>query len=138
MDKISKEKRSWNMSRIRSKDTKPEKLLRSRLHKLGYRFRLHSKNLPGKPDIVFSKFKTVVFVHGCFWHGHNCSFAHMPKSNTAFWQNKIEINKKRDKKRTRQIKSAGWNSVVVWECQIHKMLDKVVSKVKNKFIYDIN
>ena len=135
MDRISKERRSWNMSRIRSKDTKPEKMLRSRLHMQGYRFRLHHKDLPGKPDIVFPKYKIVVFVHGCFWHGHNCSFAHTSKSNKVFWQNKIQINKKRDKKRVRQIKNIGWNSVTVWECQVHKGLDKVISKVKN-YLWD--
>ncbi|MBU1162905.1 MAG: DNA mismatch endonuclease Vsr, partial [Proteobacteria bacterium] len=87
MDIISKEKRSWNMSRIRGKDTKPEIIVRSMLHRMGYRFRLHRKDLPGKPDIVLPKYKTVIFVHGCFWHRHKgCKYAYTPKSRVKFWK----------------------------------------------------
>src|SRR5450759_3948198 len=93
MDIISKEKRSWNMSRIRSKDTKPEKIVRSLLHRMGYRFRLHVQDLPGKPDIVLPRHKTVIFVHGCFWHRHpKCKYAYTPKSRIEFWSKKFEDN----------------------------------------------
>lgn len=118
-DHLTKEKRSWNMSRIRSKDTKPEIIVRSLLHHLGYRFRLHSKKLPGKPDIVLTKYKTVIFVHGCFWHRHkDCSRATMPKSNQEYWNAKFERNVQRFKEVSEQIKSLGWKVTVVWECEV--------------------
>ena len=119
MDKISKEHRSWNMSRIRSKDTTPEKTVRSLLHKMGYRFRLHRKDLPGKPDIVLPKYKTVIFVHGCFWHRHeNCKYASIPKTNTEFWLDKLNKNVERDKKNQAELKKLGWKVIVIWECEI--------------------
>lgn len=118
-DHLTKEKRSWNMSRIRSKDTKPEIIVRSLLHHLGYRFRLHSKKLPGKPDIVLTKYKTVIFVHGCFWHRHEgCSRATMPKSNKGYWTAKFERNVQRFKDVSEQIKSLGWKVIVIWECEV--------------------
>lgn len=107
------------MSRVSSKNTGPELILRSILHGLGYRFRLHGKQLPGKPDIVFSKRKKVIFVHGCFWHGHaECRFGRLPKSNVALWEPKIERNKVRDKKVVAALTAAGWTSMVVWQCEL--------------------
>jgi DNA mismatch endonuclease, patch repair protein len=119
VDKISQEKRSWNMSRIKGKDTKPELIVRSQLHKMGFRFRLHRKDLPGKPDIVLPKFKTVIFVHGCFWHRHkNCKYAYNPKSRKKFWKEKFEINIERDKCNQKQLSLLGWMTMVIWECNI--------------------
>lgn len=111
--------RSYNMSRIRSKDTKPEILVRKFLHKNGFRYRLHVKDMPGKPDIVLKKYKTVVFVQGCFWHGHeNCKLFVMPKSNTDYWTKKIQANIDKDLHSAQLLKEQGWNVVKVWECQL--------------------
>jgi DNA mismatch endonuclease, patch repair protein len=111
-DRLTKERRSWNMSRIRGKDTTPEKLVRSVLHRLGYRFRLHGKKLPGRPDIVLAKHKTVIFVHGCFWHRHrgwkNCT---TPTTNRKFWIEKLEGNAARDKVHQRVLSKLGWRTV---------------------------
>ncbi len=118
MDRISKEHRSWNMSRIHGKDTTPELTVRSLLHRLGHRFRLHRKDLPGQPDIVLPKHQTVVFVHGCYWHRHKgCSFAYTPKSRKEFWQRKFEENVERDKRTKRQLRNLGWRIITVWECE---------------------
>lgn len=120
-DRISKEQRSWIMSRIRSKNTKPEMAVRSLLHGMGYRFRLHRKDLPGKPDIVLPKYKTVIFVHGCFWHRHrNCKRCTTPSTNKGFWLKKFERNVEKDRINKRLLKKAGWNIITVWECEIHK------------------
>ena len=117
-DRLSRERRSWNMSRIGSRDTTPELLVRSTLHRAGYRFRLHSKQLPGRPDIVLPKYRTVVFVHGCFWHRHSrCRFAYTPKSRVAFWREKFASNVERDRRNARELRSLGWKVVTVWECQ---------------------
>jgi DNA mismatch endonuclease (patch repair protein) len=119
MDSISKERRSWNMSRIQSKNTRPELLVRSILHRSGYRFRLHARELPGRPDIVLPKWKTVVFVHGCFWHRHKgCRFAYSPKSKKAFWRTKFTENMKRDVRKAEALVSLGWTVVTVWECEL--------------------
>jgi DNA mismatch endonuclease (patch repair protein) len=119
-DTISKEKRSWNMSRIRAKNTKPEMIVRSALHKAGYRFRLHVSNLPGMPDIVLPKYKTVIFVHGCFWHRHeNCRFAYTPKSRSAFWEEKFRKNIERDKFSHKELSEMGWKVLIIWECEIY-------------------
>ena len=118
VDKLSKEKRSWNMSRIRSMDTEPEKAVRSLLHRLGYRFRLHQKNLPGKPDIVLPKYRSVIFVHGCFWHRHKgCKYAYSPKSRTEFWKKKFQGNIDRDRRHKKELKKLGWKIFVIWECE---------------------
>ena len=118
-DHLTPAKRSWNMSRIRSSNTKPEKIVRSILHNSGYRFRLHRKDLPGKPDIVLKKYNTCLFVHGCFWHHHeNCSRANWPKSNKDYWVPKIKKNIERDKLNTAKLEDMGWNVIVVWECMI--------------------
>lgn len=118
-DRISPEHRSWNMSQIKNRDTKPEIKVRSLLHRMGYRFRLHRKDLPGKPDIVLPKYKTVIFVHGCFWHRHKgCKYTYTPKSRTEFWKNKFDKNIARDKQVRKELKSLGWNVITVWECEI--------------------
>ena len=117
-DRISKAARSRNMAAIRSKDTKPELRVRSFLHKAGFRFRIHRKDLPGTPDIVLPKYRTVIFVHGCFWHCHpGCSLAATPKSNEKFWRNKLEGNVERDKRNIRELEDAGWRVLIVWECE---------------------
>lgn len=120
MDHYPKNKRSELMSRVRSKDTKPERIVRSLLHQAGYRFRLHRNDLPGKPDIVLPKYHTVVFVHGCFWHGHKCPKGARPVTNTQFWEAKLDRNIKRDARNTLLLKSAGWKVIVIWECETKK------------------
>jgi DNA mismatch endonuclease (patch repair protein) len=106
------------MSRITGRDTKPERAVRSYLHCQGLRFRLHRRDLPGRPDIVLAGSRTAVFVHGCFWHRHEgCRFAYTPKSNLAFWQTKFERNRMRDQEVMRTLRSLGWRAVVIWECQ---------------------
>jgi DNA mismatch endonuclease (patch repair protein) len=117
MDTVSKEKRSEIMSKIRGKDTKPEKIVRSLLHSMGYRFRLHRKDLPGKPDIVLPKYKTVIFVHGCFWHGHDCKNGKLPKTNISYWAEKIKQNKTRDENATTELERMGWKVFAVWSCE---------------------
>ncbi len=134
MDLLTKEKRSWNMSRIKGKDTKPEKTVRSILHKNGFRFRLNRKDLPGKPDIVLPKYKSVVLVHGCFWHRHpRCKFAYNPKSRVTFWQNKFNKTVERDKFVKKELRKEGWKVIVVWECELRNMekLKKVLLKKLN-------
>ena len=117
-DRLTPEHRSWNMSRIRGKDTLPERQVRSALHRAGYRFRLHRKDLPGRPDIVLPKHRTVVFVHGCFWHRHKgCHFAYTPKSRVAFWNEKFRANVERDRRNVRALRALGWRVITVWECQ---------------------
>jgi len=119
MDRLSKNHRSWNMSRIKGKDTKPEMIVRSALHKSGYRFRLHRKDLPGKPDITLPKFKTVIFIHGCFWHRHQeCKYCYTPKSNVEKWQKKFKENVARDKKVQSELSKTGWKVIVIWECEV--------------------
>ena len=118
VDKISKEHRSWNMSRIRSKDTSPEVRVRSFLHREGFRFRLHLNDLPGRPDIVLPKYKTVIFVHGCYWHRHpDCKFAYNPKTRVEFWQEKFKKNVLRDQKNETRLHKSGWRVLTVWECE---------------------
>lgn len=129
MDRLSPERRSWLMSRIRGKDTKPELAVRSLLHRLGYRFRLHRKDLPGTPDIVLPGRGIAVFVHGCFWHGHACKRDKMPKSKTTYWAEKIEANRRRDARKRRALRSLGWSVVVVWECEL-KRPEKLAAKLQ--------
>ncbi len=118
MDRISKQRRSWNMSRIRGKDTKPELLVRSLLHRMGYRFRLHRRDLPGCPDIVLPKHRTVILVHGCFWHRHpRCKYAYTPKSNVRHWKKRFAENVERDRRTRRKLRRLGWQVIVLWECQ---------------------
>ncbi|MBO9620731.1 MAG: DNA mismatch endonuclease Vsr [Niabella sp.] len=118
-DVHNKATRSYNMSRIRSKDTKPEMLVRKFLFANGFRYRLHNKKLPGKPDIVLPKYKTVIFVHGCFWHGHqNCRYFKIPQTRTQWWTNKIDGNIVNDQKAVKALKGAGWKVIVVWGCEL--------------------
>jgi DNA mismatch endonuclease, patch repair protein len=117
VDTLTKSQRSERMSRVRHKNTKPEWAVRRFLSALGYRYRLHSKNLPGRPDIVFSKSTKVVFVHGCFWHQHpRCG--RMPKSRLGFWQRKLRENRARDLRNQRALRKLGWDYLIVWECQL--------------------
>jgi DNA mismatch endonuclease (patch repair protein) len=121
-DVHSKEIRSFNMSRIKSKNTKPELLVRKFLHANGFRFRLHVKDLPGKPDIVLPKYKTVIFIHGCFWHGHDqCKYYVIPKTKTEWWLNKINGNKSKDTINIRLLKNIGWKVIEIWECELKSM-----------------
>lgn len=109
------------MSRIRSKDTKPEMLVRRFLHANGFRYRLHDKKLPGKPDIVLPKYKTVIFIHGCFWHGHEgCKYYVVPRTKTEWWLNKINSNIANDKKSLEALRETGWNVLHIWECELKK------------------
>lgn len=117
-DVVSKEKRSEMMAGIRGKNTKPELLIRSGLHRRGFRFSLHRKDLPGKPDLVLPKYKAVIFVHGCFWHCHNCHLFKWPKSHPDFWRNKIEGNRANDEKAVAQLRRDGWRILVIWECAL--------------------
>ena len=129
INKVS-EQRSRNMSAIKSKNTKPEIKVRKILHSMGYRFRLHSKDLPGSPDIVLPKYKTVIFVHGCFWHRHeNCKYASTPKTRKEFWNKKFKENIKRDLEIQDKIKNLDWRSVVIWECET-----KNIENLKEKII----
>ena len=119
------------MSRIKSKDTAPELRVRSALHRAGYRFRLHVKDLPGKPDIVLPKYKTVIFVHGCFWHRHKgCSDASKPSTNQEFWEEKFKRNVERDKREQAELKKLGWKVIVIWECEVEK-ISELEAKIKS-------
>lgn len=116
---MTKEQRSRCMSRIRGKNTKPEILVRKFLFSRGYRFRINAPYLPGKPDIVLRKYKTVIFINGCFWHGHEgCKYYVIPKSNVEFWQSKIDRNRERDKTDLEILEGKGWRCIVIWECQL--------------------
>lgn len=132
-DSLSPERRSWNMSRITGRNTRPEVALRSLLHRAGFRFRLHDRTLPGKPDIVLKRHKTVVFVHGCFWHRHaGCKNASIPSSRTEFWSDKFRITVERDERNACELRSLGWNVVTVWECDIAKWPEAVLSGIKKQ------
>ncbi len=120
VDTISSVRRSANMAQIRSKDMKPELIVRRLVHSLGYRYRLHRKDLPGKPDLAFGPSQKVIFVHGCFWHQHpdpKCLDGRAPKSNLAYWEPKLKRNLERDRQHTRALCDAGWNMLIVWECE---------------------
>jgi DNA mismatch endonuclease, patch repair protein len=123
-DSLTREHRSWNMSRIRSRDTKPEMVVRSLLHGMGYRFTVNgpkNRTLPGRPDIVLPKYRTVIFVHGCFWHRHNgCKGTTTPKTRTDWWEAKFAGNVARDRRNQRSLRKEGWRVVVVWECELAK------------------
>ena len=132
LHKVS-EQRSRNMSAIKSKNTKPEIAVRKVLHSMGYRFRLHGKDLPGSPDIILPKYKTVIFVHGCFWHRHeNCKYATTPKTREEFWNNKFRSNVERDLEIQENIKNIEWRSVVIWECET-KNIDNLKEKIIDVF-----
>ncbi len=126
MDKVSQAKRSWVMARVRSQNTSPEVMARKALHAAGFRFRLHVKALPGNPDIVLPRHKTVVFVHGCLWHWHGCKRSRMPATNISYWSQKIERNVKRDAANTDALRRTGWHVEVVWECELKNKLATLI------------
>ncbi|MBQ9009064.1 MAG: DNA mismatch endonuclease Vsr [Clostridia bacterium] len=130
MDNRTKEARSENMSHIHSKNTKPEEKVCKYLFKKGFRYRKNVSKLPGKPDIVLPKYKSVIFVNGCFWHRHeNCKYASMPKSNVEFWAGKFEYNVMNDKKHREQLERLGWNVIVIWECEVKKDFEEHMAHV---------
>jgi DNA mismatch endonuclease (patch repair protein) len=128
-DVFSKDKRSWIMSRVKGRDTKPETLVRSFVHRMGFRFRLYRRDLPGKPDIVLPRHNKVIFVHGCFWHGHKqCPRSKRPTTNEWFWNKKLDGNIERDKRFRRRLRRMGWEVLVVWQCETRnpeKLLEKL-------------
>lgn len=129
-DIFSKKKRSEIMSKITGKNTKPEIIIRKLIFYEGYRYRLHRKDLPGKPDIVFPSKKKVIFINGCFWHGHKCKRGTLPETNKEFWEDKINGNKKRDKENKRKLTKLGWEYLVIWQCEIKKKkFDKLLFKI---------
>lgn len=140
-DVFSAEKRREIMASISAKDTKPELMLRKSLHRQGYRYRLHSKHLPGKPDLVFAKFNAAVFVNGCFWHGHGCHLFRLPSSNREYWKNKIDTNRSRDEKVRSLLLSDKWRVLTVWECSMKGKgrleIELLISKVEEWLKSDI-
>ena len=117
-DRISVEHRSWNMSRIRSRDTMPEMRVRSALHRAGFRFKINDKRLPGSPDLVLPKYNTVIFVHGCYWHRHKrCQYAYQPKTRVDFWEQKFKANVSRDARKQKELEFLEWRVFTIWECQ---------------------
>ena len=133
-DVLTAEQRRLNMSRIRGKDTKPEILLRRCLHARGLRFRLHRKDLPGCPDLVFPRFHAVIFVHGCFWHGHSCPMFKMPATRIAFWHDKIDGNRKRDQTAQVKLNQDRWRVFTVWECALRGPARKPLETVVDAFV----
>lgn len=132
-DSLSPERRSWNMSRIRGRNTGPERQLRSLLHRAGYRFKLHEKALAGRPDIVLPKYRTVIFVHGCFWHRHEgCRAATMPRTRREFWEDKLNQNVSRDLRNRAALEAAGWQVLVVWECELKSDAAGVLTAIRDK------
>ena len=133
-DVVSSETRSRMMANIKAKDTKPELVIRKILHARGYRYRLHGQKLPGKPDIVLPKYQAVIFVNGCFWHGHDCHLFKWPKSRVAFWKEKISGNKNRDLKNHLELSIQGWRQLTVWECAIkgkHRLsMDNIIENIE--------
>lgn len=132
MDDHTPEQRSYNMSRIKRKDTKPEFIVRKYLFSKGLRYRIDDKRFPGHPDLVFPRYKTVVFVNGCFWHHHNCKFFVWPKSNTEYWIPKIKRNEERDLSNIAQIQLMGWQVLVVWECELKNNKEEILLKLYNQ------
>ncbi len=134
MDTVSKSQRSYNMSRIKSKNTKPEILVRKKLYSQGIRYRLHSKDLPGKPDISINKYNLVIDIRGCFWHRHkDCKYSSIPKSNSTYWQKKIKKNQERDLINSKLLKEKGYKIFIIWECQTKDeiKLDSQIKKISN-------
>ena len=143
-DTMTPEQRSRCMSAVKGKDTKPEMIVRKYLFSKGLRFRLHVRSLPGNPDIVLPKYKTVIFINGCFWHGHDgCKYYRLPKSNVEFWENKITANKSRDAANEIKLKQMGWRVIRVWECEIKRVqdrnqsLEKLYNRIKGIESYDV-
>jgi DNA mismatch endonuclease (patch repair protein) len=138
VDNLTREARSERMSRIRGKDTVPELFVRRLVHGLGYRFRLHRKGLPGSPDLTFAGRKKIIFVHGCYWHGHHCKWGRLPKSNVDFWHDKIVKNRARDSRNLTDLEATGWSVLVIWQCEtkdaaaLQKMLKRFLGRAKKK------
>lgn len=134
MDSLTPAERSERMSRIKDRNTKPELIVRSLIHRMGYRYRLHGKELPGRPDLVFTKKRKVIFVHGCFWHRHEgCRLARLPKSRLDFWRPKLEANAERDKEVERRLTELGWKVLTIWECEVR---DEVVLTLRVRAFLD--
>lgn len=139
MDILTPEKRSERMKAIGPKDTKPEMTVRRFLHRQGFRYILHDKRLPGRPDIVLPKYRTAIQVRGCFWHLHDCSIGHIPKSKASYWARKLRANKERDEKNDKELRKLGWNLIVVWECECAKKQrleatqKRIVDRLTNRF-----
>jgi len=132
-DVLTPEQRKLNMSRILNKDTRPEVIVRSLIYRMGYRYRLNVKKLPGKPDIVLSSHKKIIFVHGCFWHMHKCKYGRVkPQTNAEFWQNKRNGNVKRDRKTLSLLKKDGWKVLIIWECWL-KNPKTLIKRIENFF-----
>lgn len=131
MDVLTPAQRHFNMSQIHSKDTKPEVIIRKWLWRKGFRYRLHRKDLPGKPDIVLPKYRSVIFVHGCFWHMHNCKYGSRPKTNTDFWNKKLEGNVIRDRRNIEKLIELHWKVLVIWECEIIKWNIEMENRIQN-------
>ena len=129
VDTVTPEKRSWIMRQITGKDTHPERVLRQLLHAEGYRFRLHRNDLPGKPDIVLPKYRVVIFVHGCFWHGHECQRGRRPKTNEDYWNRKLAKNAERDRMTREACKDIGWKPIVIWECEMKRNSRAVLDRL---------
>lgn len=138
MDIVNEKTRSYMMSQIRSKNTKPELIIRKALFARGYRYKIHDKKLPGKPDIVLPKYNTVIFVNGCFWHGHNCHLFRIPKTRTEFWKDKIEGNILRDKRNKELLANSGWKVIEVWECSIKGKNIEHLESVINDIVLKLN
>lgn len=128
MDRVPAIIRSKIMGAVKTSDTRPELLIRKSLHRMGFRYALHRRDLPGTPDLVFPKKRKIVFVHGCFWHGHGCSKGKPPKSRLSYWLPKIETNRKRDRKTARKLRRAGWSVMIVWQCETGDP-EKIVGKI---------
>ena len=130
-DRISKEKRSWNMSQIHSSNTSIELVVRKDLFRRGFRYRINMKTLPGKPDIVLPKYKTAIFIHGCFWHRHtDCKFAATPSSNVEFWNEKFKKNINNDQRHYKDLESLGWRVIVVWQCEINQNFTELMDRLE--------
>lgn len=131
MDVHTKQQRQRNMRAIRCRDTKPEMFVRRLVHSLGYRYRLHGRSLPGRPDLVFASKKKVLFVHGCFWHRHRCKYGRVvPATRRQFWMDKLQKNSDRDRRVRRQLRALGWRSLTIWECQL-KQADRLTDRIRS-------
>jgi DNA mismatch endonuclease (patch repair protein) len=129
-DNVTPEKRRWTMAQVHSENTSPEMRVRKAIHAAGFRYRLYRKDLPGKPDLTLSKYRIVVFVHGCFWHWHGCKRSRMPSSNTEYWRRKIDNNVRRDRENLEKLKNLGWEPVSVWECELKEGSEALIEKLR--------
>jgi DNA mismatch endonuclease (patch repair protein) len=129
-DNVTPEKRRWTMAQVHSENTSPEMRVRKAIHAAGFRYRLYRKDLPGKPDLTLSKYRIVVFVHGCFWHWHGCKRSRMPSSNTEYWRRKIDNNVRRDRENLEKLKNLGWEPVIVWECELKEGSEALIEKLR--------